>query len=230
MRFNIRNLFERLLRHHGPQSWWPADDPFEVMVGAVLVQRTNWHNAALGIAALKDRNLLRTTGLIEVGETALQACIKAAGFYRTKAARLKTLAQFVEGAGGIEGLRQHSTPALRQQLLALNGIGPETADVILLYAFARPVVVIDDYLRRLWRRVHGLDRTNDDELRAAVFAQLCKTDELNELHALVVANSKTVCRKVPVCGCCCLRETCQMAAQARCITRHGRKVWASLEN
>ena len=139
--------------------------------------------------------------------------IRPAGFYRTKASRLKALARFLVDRGGVRALEALPTDALRQALLSLEGIGPETADAICLYAFERPVVVIDAYLRRLCSRILGASKApSDDQVRASVATAITATSDLNEFHALVVAHGKTICAARPRCADCVLRRCCRTGA------------------
>lgn len=203
----IRSSFRTLLDRYGRQRWWPAEHAFEVMVGAVLVQRTTWSNAARAVAGLREVNMLTSAALAGASEAAIRRRIATAGFYKTKAERLIRLARFVEEAGGIGALGELQARELRARLLDLDGIGPETADAILLYAFERPVCVIDAYLRRWHARMSGAN-VDDDRLRHDVMSALAAVDELNEFHALIVAHGKQHCRSRPICEDCCLKQEC----------------------
>jgi len=210
----IRAAYERMLAEYGPQGWWPADEPFEIMVGALLVQQTTWAAAAMAVAALKDQGLLRCEALAAAPLEVLQRSIRPAGFFRVKSRRLNMLAQFVAAAGGVRALRERSTPRLRSELLALEGIGEETADAILLYAFERAVVVVDAYSQRWYARMRGTAAASVLELRTRVAGELAGVEELNEWHALVVEHSKRACRKTPLCARCCLNSDCQRGRNA----------------
>lgn len=203
----IRASYERLAARYGPQHWWPAEHAFEIMVGAVLVQRTSWTNAARAVAALRTAGLLEWRALAAAEEHALRERVRAAGFHNSKARRLIGVARFVRSAGGIDPLAAVETQELRKRLLNLDGIGRETADAILLYAFGRPVAVIDAYLRRWHTRMGGL-QVDDDLLRTNVEGALPTRSELNEFHALMVEHGKRHCRAQAVCKDCCLREEC----------------------
>ena len=203
-------LYQRLLAAHGPQGWWPADGPLEIMAGALLVQRTTWEAAETALAALRRADLLSPTGLAKAPPRTLEGLVRPAGFYRTKAARLRGLGQFLLREGGVEQLAAFPTGELRRLLLTLPGIGPETADAIVLYAFGRPVVVIDAYLRRLSCRLLGtFEPPSDDDLRASIASAITATADLNEFHALVIAHGKTVCAPRPDCSRCALRSGCR---------------------
>lgn len=206
----IRASFERLTTRYGAQHWWPAEDPFEVMVGAVLVQRTSWRNASQAVDRLRVAGCLDFAKLAAAKEPWLREIVKPAGFYNSKARRLIVLARFVSQAGGIDALGKLATSELRRRLLGLEGIGEETADAILLYAFERPVCVVDAYLRRWHARMSG-ETVDDEGLRQRVLSDLPTAREQNELHALIVEHGKRHCRKTPDCIDCCLREECAHA-------------------
>ena len=162
-------LCAALRDRYGPQNWWPGESPFEVAVGAILVQRTTWENAARAIACLKASDSLTAAGVLELSADALATRIRPAGFYRAKSRCLRDFCQWLLGVGGFGGLGERSTVAIRQELLSLTGIGPETADCILLYALGRPVFVIDAYTRRVLVRtgLHPMaDRAGYEALRS----------------------------------------------------------------
>lgn len=202
-------LLTRLAVAYGPQNWWPADSPFEVMVGAILVQRTSWQNAERAVARLKRECLVTPRALVSVDRDALAELIRPAGFYRTKSTYLKDIAAHVENRGGIDGLQSLPDAVLRQGLIELRGIGPETADAILLYAFGRPAWVADAYSRRLFTRM--LDRPWDPATELALVRPLIEmkaVSALNELHALIVEHGKRYCRAKPRCQDCTLQRQC----------------------
>jgi len=209
-------LLERLLARYGPQCWWPGgDEPFEVMVGALLVQRTAWTNAERAIDRLRAAGLLHSDALSEVTMPRLRRYIRPVGFYNVKATRLRRLARYVRGLGGVDQLARMSSPALRESLLRLDGVGPETADAILLYAFERPACVIDDYTRRLFTRLVGCAKELPDvEIRGRVLDGLASSRQLNEFHALVIEHGKRYCRKAPDCRDCCLVSHCAFGRAA----------------
>src|SRR5213593_999885 len=192
-------LYEALERRFGPQRWWPGRTPYEVAVGAVLTQHTAWTNAARAVAALRAQCLLRPRRLAARGEAEVARAIRAAGTPRVKARRLRALTWWLldRFGGAFAPLRRLPLAPLRRELLAVPGIGPETADAILLYAAARPVLV----RHRLLRRGAGYD-----EARAFLEARLPSDPVLfNEFHALLVRVGKTHCRTVPRCEGCPLR-------------------------
>ena len=202
-------LFDRLLATYGPQHWWPADDEFEIMAGALLVQRTAWSNAAAAIANLRSCDLLSAAAIHAADVHDIERLIRPAGFFRSKAARLKHLAAFLTARMDLDRLRSADTGMLRERLLGLDGVGPETADAILLYAFGRPAVVVDEYLRRLaGRLIAAPGRIGDPAIRAWVGRDRFDVAQLNELHALVVEHGKQVCGSRPRCAACRLRPDC----------------------
>jgi endonuclease-3 related protein len=207
-------LYDALFAAYGPQHWWPADDTFEIVAGAVLVQRTTWRNAEAALATLQSRGLLAPEALATADTAVIEACVRRAGFYRSKARRLQGVARFLATRCGFDTLEKLPTADLRHTLLALDGIGPETADAILLYAFERPAVVVDEYLRRLVRRLLKRDAAiSDTVLRTSVAAEIDDVPRLNELHALVIAHGKTVCGRRPRCGECRLSDHCRTGSK-----------------
>ncbi len=206
-------LHRRLLQHYGPQQWWPADGPFEVMVGAVLTQNTAWGNVEKAIANLQAAGALAPEAILSLPEEALAALIRPSGYFNIKARRLRNLCQWYQQHGALAGLQQWETTSLRQALLGVNGVGPETADDILLYAFARPVFVIDSYTRRILSRLGVIQGDEGYEslrqqLEAAFEGDSQAVSIFNELHALIVMHAKEHCRKRPYCEGCPLRSDC----------------------
>jgi len=215
----LLRLYGALLGRFGRQRWWPGRTPYEVAVGAVLTQHTAWANAAQAIAALRARRVLtpaRVAGL-EVAE--LARVIRPAGTYRLKARRLQALTRWLlERLGGrLDRMRTMPLGALRRSLLEIPGLGPETADAILLYAAGRPVFVADAYARRILAR-HRLValKAEYEEVRAWLEAHLPSDPALfNEFHALLVAVGKSNCRAVPRCEDCPLRPDLRGRPPAR---------------
>ncbi len=203
----LRQLFQGLYRAHGPQHWWPGDSPFEIMVGAILTQNTAWTNVERAIANLMAVDALDAERLLALPEAQLARCLRPSGYFNLKARRLRAFCRWYLERGGQRRLRYWPTARLRQALLAVPGIGPETADDILLYAFGRPVFVIDAYTRRLFARLGWIQGQEDYEtLRAAVERALGADARLyNEYHALIVRHAKRLCRTRPQCGDCPLR-------------------------
>jgi endonuclease-3 related protein len=206
----LREYFDVLHRAHGDQNWWPARCRFEVIIGAILTQNTSWTNVERAIVALRREKLLSPRALEEVSEGKLAELIRSSGYYRQKARKLKAFVGFLRTnyQGSLDRMFRVQTNVLREQLLAVYGIGPETADSILLYAGAHPVFVVDAYTRRMLQR-HGLANEWDtyEEIRGLFERSLPADPELfNEYHALIVHTGKHFCRtKEPLCSACPLR-------------------------
>jgi endonuclease-3 related protein len=206
----LMTVYRRLAGAHGPQSWWPGDTAFEIMVGAVLTQNTAWSNVEKAIANLKAANALTPQAIVAASHRRLAAWLKPSGYFNIKAQRLRAFCAWYLREGGQRRLTRRSTAILRQQLLGVHGIGPETADDILLYAFGRPVFVIDAYTRRIFQRLGLIEGGEDYEALRRLFETRLDTDVMlfNEYHALIVAHAKDVCRPRPRCDTCCLRGLC----------------------
>ena len=197
-------IYQRLHRAFGPQHWWPGDTPLEIAVGAILTQNTAWANVEKAIAVLKSYRLLSLKRLARLSPLELAPLIRSAGFHNIKATRLAAFLGWLEAHGGFPGLRRIPTGALRPLLLACNGVGPETADSILLYALGRPVFVVDTYTRRILSR-YGLIAGDEpyEPLRLMFESSLPHSQRLyNECHALLVRLAKVNCRSRPICDSC----------------------------
>lgn len=208
-------IYEALLNRYGPQYWWPAESVFEVLVGAILTQNTAWTNVERAIGNLKSESMLTAEAIVACPRDSLAAFIRPAGYFNVKAARLKNFCFFMVESGGVQAMGQWSTPTLRERLLSVNGIGPETADDMMLYGFQRPVFVIDAYTRRLGSRLGILDGEETYERLSAGFGSALPVDAalFNEYHALIVRHAKEACTsKRPQCTRCCLCYTCAYAA------------------
>lgn len=202
----LREMFDLLLGHFEPQNWWPGDTELEMMVGAVLTQNTNWKNVQKAIDNLKKKNLLSLEALMALSLEELAREIRPAGYYNIKAKRLKNLLGFLSDRFGVdmEQFQGEPTEALREGLLSVNGIGPETADSILLYAAQRPIFVIDTYTHRILSR-HGMigEEAGYYELQDLFMDHLpAEPGFFNEFHALIVRLGKEYCRKAPRCDAC----------------------------
>lgn len=203
----LTDIYQRLLTHFGAQDWWPADTPFEVMVGAVLTQNTNWHNVAKGLANLRQADCLSFAALLGLSHAELATFIRPTGYYNLKATRLQNLLALIQGetGGDLELFLDQDLETMRAQLLSVKGIGPETADSIILYAAEKPVFVVDTYTHRLLSR-HGLvgEESSYDEMQELFMATLPEDTALfNEFHALIVCLGKEFCRKQkPRCATC----------------------------
>jgi len=202
-------LYEHLLRRFGPQRWWPARSRFEVIVGAILTQNTSWTNVTRAVAALRAARLLTPHALDASPHSALTRLIRSSGYYNIKAKRLKQFTHFLltRYGGNLRRMFRTEPQRLREELLAVSGIGQETADSILLYAGDRPFFVVDAYTRRVLER-HGLiaGQATYGEIQQLFMDHLPADAALfNEYHALLVAVGKEYCRKTPQCETCPLR-------------------------
>jgi endonuclease-3 related protein len=204
-------IFDLLSSHFGPSHWWPGDTPVEIMVGAILTQNTAWSNVERAINRLKTEKALSAPFLHQVDVGLLSEWIRPAGYYRVKAGRLKAFFNFFvnEYGGRVSKMQNRPLETLRQELLAVKGIGPETADSILLYALGMPTFVVDAYTFRIFSRHRMIDEEMGyEDLRAFFMDQLpADTRLFNEYHALLVRLGKHYCKKNnPVCIECPLRE------------------------
>jgi len=206
-RNELLGIYRKLYASHGPQHWWPGDGPFEVMLGAVLTQNTAWSNVERAIDNLKAAGLMDLQALLQTAETQLAQHIRPAGYFNVKARRVLSLCRFLTAHANLAELNDHE---LRERLLAVHGIGPETADDILLYAFERPVFVIDAYTRRLFSRLGLVEPDAGYETLRRAFEQALGPDVplYNEYHALIVRHAKEACRTKPICDACCLKILC----------------------
>ena len=207
IREKLLNIYHCLLDHYGPQYWWPAEGPFEMMVGAVLTQSTTWTNVEKAIGNLKTAGALSPEALRQLPLSEIVALIFPSGYYNAKALKLQSLAAYLgEYQDDLDRLFAVDTCQLRRELLGVHGIGEETADSILLYAANRPVFVIDAYTRRILSRI-GLapDKGRYVDYQRLFMDNLPADIGLyNEYHALLVCLGKNVCRRLPVCQQCCL--------------------------
>ncbi|MBG0775473.1 MAG: endonuclease III domain-containing protein [Desulfovibrionaceae bacterium] len=206
-RVQLLNFYDALMTALGPSHWWPGETPFEVTVGAILTQNTNWTNVERAIVNLKAAGLMDPAALYAVPEAHLAELIRPAGYYRLKAARLRNFLRFLRRECGFDfsALAERETSDLREALLAVKGVGQETADSILLYALNKPVFVVDAYTRRLCNR-HGLVAEEADYREVQELFMDCLEEDVNlfnEYHALIVRTAKEWCRKTrPRCSEC----------------------------
>lgn len=210
MKKALHSIYNKLYSYFGAQHWWPADSPFEVIIGAILTQNTNWQNVEKAINNLKKHRLLNPDKLYRLSERGLASLIKPAGYYNIKAKRLKNfLGLFMHTYhGNLKEMSLLNTQSLRCQLLSVNGIGQETADSILLYAFNKPIFVIDAYTRRILIRHRLIKEDFGYREIQNLFMQNLKADVrlFNEYHALLVRLAKEACLKnKPKCDSCPLK-------------------------
>ncbi len=233
----LRTISKALLRHYGPQNWWPAQSRLEVIVGAYLTQNTNWSNVEKALSNLRTAKSLSLSSLRAMPVPQLEAAIRPSGYFRQKALRLKTFIAWLDlfYGGSLDRMFAQPTNLLREQLLALHGVGHETADSILLYAGGHEVFVVDAYTRRILERhqlldggkrkydaireafEHAADEALLDERgaernprhapsRASRLARSRQAQVFNEIHASIVRVGNDYCRAVPRCEECPLRK------------------------
>lgn len=205
-----QEVYRLLYEHFGPQGWWPAETPFETMVGAILTQNTSWSNVAKAIIALKDAGLMTYESLSQCSVDEIAQYIRPSGYYNLKARRLGNLLDMIGNHydGQLDRFLGDDAQAAREMLLGVKGIGPETADSILLYACGHPIFVVDMYTHRVFSRHNMVDEETDYQTMQTVFMnQLpCDAELFNEFHALVVRVAVTYCKKTnPLCDQCPLR-------------------------
>jgi endonuclease-3 related protein len=206
MKTLLLTIYQRLYDAYGPRHWWPGETPFEVMVGAILTQNTSWRNVEKAIQNLKEKGFLNPEGIHRLKRSQLASLIKSSGYYRIKADRLKAFVNFLfENYGGnIDRMRKEELETLRKKLLGIKGIGPETADSILLYGLGKSIFVADAYTKRILSR-HGMisEHVGYEEVQKLFMDHLPLDAKLfNEYHALLVHLGKTVCKKIPKCDIC----------------------------
>lgn len=206
----LNSMYETMLEALGPSKWWPGDSPFEISIGAILTQNTNWQNVEKAIGNLKEANLLSPQQMHELPTSELAELIRPAGYYNIKAKRIWNFLEFlrVEVDFELEKLKAQELVELRRKILKINGVGPETADAILLYALEFPIFVVDGYTHRMMGR-HGLawEEMDYHELQALFMDALPEDVALyNEYHALIVRFGKQWCKKkAGLCDSCPLK-------------------------
>jgi endonuclease-3 related protein len=232
MKATPQTLYKILLKEFGNLNWWPMDqnyhkkfnsDPrFEVIVGAILTQNTAWSNVEKALYNLKSKRMLDCKKISENNIKTLQRMVKPSGFFKQKASRLKNLASYLQSNynGNLDKFFDRNLQEIRAELLSLNGIGPETADSILLYAGNLQIFVVDAYTKRICKRIPIDVNISYEEIQDYFQTQLSKTykkNELtkiyNELHALIVILAKTYCKNKPNCTNCPLKDYCKKLLQ-----------------
>lgn len=208
----LLDIFQRLYRHYGDQHWWPGETPFEIIIGAILTQSTSWKNVEKAIANLKREHLLSCQALLQIEEKQLAKLIRSSGYYNAKAKKVKSFVRYLHDRyqGRLDKMFATPLSELRQELLAVYGIGEETADSILLYAGNKPVFVIDAYTKRIFSRL-GLSQPEIkyQDLQQLFMRHLPTNPKLfNEYHAVLVAFGKNQCTKQPKCPICFLKALC----------------------
>lgn len=232
----LYKLYKKLLKHFGPQGWWPVagiynpskkhfseKEKFEIMVGAILTQNTAWNNVEKALSNLRKENCLDIEKIATMNLRKLQALIKPSGFYKQKALRLKNFAKYIyrinvhpstDGEHKFKYIKNRTyvrfNDITREELLSLNGIGPETADSILLYAFGKPYFVVDAYTKRLINRLGIFNSKSYHEIQRFFRKNTPRSVEIyKEYHALIIALAKNFCKKNPICRNCPILKDCK---------------------
>lgn len=209
----LLEIYGRLLSHFGPRNWWPGDSPFEIMIGAILTQNTSWSNVEKAISNLNSEGVLAPERMLKLDIRKLRRLIRPSGYYNEKAKKLKNFLRFYcrePVKASHERMSLMPLEELREKLLSVNGIGPETADSILLYALGKPVFVVDAYTRRIFHRMDlCAENAGYYELQDLFTRNLPEDVELyNDYHAQIVALGNTFCRKKPKCDLCPVEDMC----------------------
>ena len=203
-------IYDLSYDRYGPQYWWPGETRDEIIIGAILTQNTNWKNVEKAIENLKHKNLLTLTALRNAEIKEIAQCIRPSGYYNQKATRLQEIAKFFH-KNGVQSFGALSIANMRKELIRLKGVGPETADSILLYAFEKPVFVIDAYTTRIFQRLGFFTESISYDEAQKFFMQNLENDTklFNEFHALLVRHAKEYCQKNPHCAKCVLLKKCK---------------------
>ena len=216
---DLLHIYQILLGHYGPRDWWPAESPFEVVVGAILTQNTNWNNVEKAIANLRQADALTLEAILNLEREELEQLIRPSGFFRQKAERLQLFCRYLHEhhRGSFKSLFDQELNQIREELLRLKGIGPETADSILLYAGKLPSFVIDTYTNRLFGRLGLLSgKEKYSAVRDLFMSHLPEDIQLySEYHALIITHGKSFCRKKPTCQNCPCIDICLYPQQNR---------------
>lgn len=211
-RDKLLKLYDQLKSAYGSQAWWPAETPFEVIVGAILVQSTAWRNVVKAINNLRDANLLTPSKLGAIPQPQLEELVRPSGYFRVKAKKLRAFLTHLEvhHCYRLDSLFAADALTLREELLSIYGIGNETADSIILYAAEKPIFVIDAYTHRLLSRLGWIGGKYDYNKLQGIFMDALPHDVrlFNEFHALIDRHSSRICRKAPRCEVCVLRNEC----------------------
>ena len=211
-RDKLLKLYDQLKTAYGSQAWWPADTPFEVILGAILVQSTAWRNVVKAIDNLRDANLLTPSRLGAISQAELEELVRPSGYFRVKAKKVRAFVTHLETHHDyrLDSLFAADVFTLREELLSIYGIGNETADSIILYAAEKPIFVIDSYTHRLLFRLGWIGGKYDYDKLQAMFMDTLPHDVglFSEFHALIDRHGSRICRKTPRCEVCALRSEC----------------------
>ncbi len=217
---SLREVYRLLYRAYGPQGWWPGDGPFDVVVGAILTQAASWKNVELAIGNLKAADCWSFPAIYRCSQEELAEIIRSSGYFNAKARKLKAFAAYLleHYCGDLSLMLDQDVGPLRAELLSIYGIGPETADDILVYAAGKPSFVVDAYTVRILERL-GLvpagGKSGYGDFQRLFHEQLPEDAALfNEYHALLDRHAGESCRKTPVCAGCCLLEVCLTGQKA----------------
>lgn len=205
----LLKIYDKLLDHFGKQNWWPAATPFEVIIGAILTQNTSWKNVEKAILNLKKAGVMSPARIHPLPIKKLSLLVKPAGYYNIKAKRIKSFVNHLQRnyKGHLKRLLKKPIQELREELLGISGIGPETADSIILYAAHKPIFVIDAYTKRIIERHNLSESTDYDEIQRMFMRNLAEDVQLfNDYHAQIVAVGKEYCRRKPNCINCPLKD------------------------
>ncbi|MEM2943497.1 MAG: hypothetical protein QW087_02000 [Methanomassiliicoccales archaeon] len=208
---DIQTVYAKLITIFEVDGWWPAESPFEIMIGAILTQQTMWENVEKTIKELKNRGLLSVDSLVNIDQKELENIIRPVGFYRLKAKRIKALALHLRNYydSNPMGVLQKALPEARGELMSIDGIGKETADAILLFAGRKPTFVAAKYCARVFMRLGLVEKDDYDYVKQFVEERMPKNPRVYaELYSLLVQLSKTYCRKNPSCNSCPLSDEC----------------------
>ena len=221
---SLNSIYKRLFAAYGPQHWWPGRTRFEIAVGAILTQNVAWTNVEKAIMVLRSKKLLRPEALDRLTAARIAPLIRSTGYFNQKAKKLKAFLAWFAGYGySFQKISAMDLADLREELLSVKGIGPETADSILLYALGKKIFVVDAYTGRILSRTGNLRGGEGYQEIQKLFHARFRGDvaAYNELHALFVRLGKEVCKKLPRCGECPIARVCAHAARNR---RSGRNV------
>ena len=220
-------MYRILRRAHGKAAWWPGETPFEVCLGAILTQNTSWTNVEKALDSLRSRGLLSFAALARLRAARLAPLIRSSGYFNVKARRVKSFLDFLfrEYAGRVAPMASEQPQTLRAKLLDVKGIGPETADSIVLYAAKLPLFVVDAYTRRIFSRLGYLRGDEDYDAMQRFFMERLPHDALiyNDYHAQIVLLGKNTCRKRPRCAACPLERRCEKRGVAMVSSAHARQ-------
>ena len=212
MRKKLLKLYDDLCAEYGELNWWPAETPFEIIIGAILGQATAWGNAAKAINNLKAANVLNPEDMSKLSQDELETLILPSGYYRAKAKKVRAFLTHLQAHHNnqLNALFDQELPTLREELLSIYGIGEETADCILLYAAKKPSFVVDTYTYRLLERLGWFSgKFHYGRLRGIFMENLPHDHQLfNQYHALIVRHGARICQKTPQCNKCMLRSEC----------------------